>query len=102
MNQPYIVGWGHTPFGKLDNIDLVQLISDAALPAIASTNPATRTPRMLFIPCVSSKCRTVVSKPQTHRVRLAPNRDKTVSLPVAPYLPTSFGSSLSAIWAAAS
>jgi len=36
MNQPYIVGWGHTPFGKLDNIELEQLIRDAALPAIES------------------------------------------------------------------
>ena len=33
---PYIVGWGHTPFGKLDNTDLEQLIRDAALPAVAS------------------------------------------------------------------
>jgi acetyl-CoA C-acetyltransferase len=32
----YIVGWGHTPFGKLDNLDVEQLIRDAALPAIAS------------------------------------------------------------------
>jgi acetyl-CoA C-acetyltransferase len=32
----YIVGWGHTPFGKLDNVDIEQLIRDAALPAIAS------------------------------------------------------------------
>jgi acetyl-CoA C-acetyltransferase len=32
----YIVGWGHTLFGKLDNIDIEQLIRDAALPAIAS------------------------------------------------------------------
>jgi len=36
MKQPYIVGWGHTPFGKLDAIDLEQLIRDAALPAIES------------------------------------------------------------------
>ncbi len=36
MNMPYIVGWGHTPFGKLDNIELEQLIRDAALPAIES------------------------------------------------------------------
>lgn len=36
MHKPYIVGWGHTPFGKLDNLDLEQLIRDAALPAIAS------------------------------------------------------------------
>lgn len=36
MKQPYIVGWGHTPFGKLDNVDLEQLIREAALPAITS------------------------------------------------------------------
>jgi acetyl-CoA C-acetyltransferase len=32
----YIVGWGHTPFGKLDNLDIEQLIRDAALPAMES------------------------------------------------------------------
>ena len=36
MNTPHIIGWGHTPFGKLDNLDLEQLLRDAALPAIAS------------------------------------------------------------------
>jgi acetyl-CoA C-acetyltransferase len=36
MKQPYIVGWGHTPFGKLDNMEFDQLIREAALPAIAS------------------------------------------------------------------
>ncbi|MEZ5729761.1 MAG: acetyl-CoA acetyltransferase [Burkholderiaceae bacterium] len=36
MNMPYIVGWGHTPFGKLDNLELEELIRQAALPAIAS------------------------------------------------------------------
>jgi len=36
MLQPHIVGWGHTPFGKLDALDLEQLFRDAALPAIAS------------------------------------------------------------------
>ena len=36
MPTPHIVGWGHTPFGKLDNIDAEQLFRDAALPAIAS------------------------------------------------------------------
>jgi hypothetical protein len=36
MNTPHIIGWGHTPFGKLDNIDLEQLFRDAALPALAS------------------------------------------------------------------
>jgi acetyl-CoA C-acetyltransferase len=34
--QPYIVGWGHTPFGKHDGLSIEQLIRDAALPAIAS------------------------------------------------------------------
>lgn len=33
---PHLVGWGHTPFGKLDAQDLEQLLRDAALPAIAS------------------------------------------------------------------
>ena len=36
MSTPHIVGWGHTPFGKLDQIDAEQLFRDAALPAIAS------------------------------------------------------------------
>ena len=36
MSNAHIVGWGHTPFGKLDAIDLEQLIRDAALPAVAS------------------------------------------------------------------
>ena len=36
LNPPHIIGWGHTPFGKLDDLDLEQLIRDAALPAIAS------------------------------------------------------------------
>ena len=34
---PHMIGWGHTPFGKLDNTDLEQLIRDAALPAVASS-----------------------------------------------------------------
>ncbi len=37
MNEPHIIGWGHTPFGKLDSIDLEQLFRDAALPALASS-----------------------------------------------------------------
>jgi acetyl-CoA C-acetyltransferase len=36
MSSPHIVGWGHTPFGKLDTLDAEQLFRDAALPAIAS------------------------------------------------------------------
>ena len=40
MNTAHIVGWGHTPFGKLDTLDLEQLIRDAALPAIASAGLA--------------------------------------------------------------
>jgi len=35
-NTPMIVGWGHTPFGKLDNLDIEQLIAQAALGAIES------------------------------------------------------------------
>jgi acetyl-CoA C-acetyltransferase len=34
--DPLITGWGHTPFGKLDAVDLEQLIRDAALPALDS------------------------------------------------------------------
>ena len=40
MTTPYIVGWGHTPFGKHDALDLEQLFRDAALPAIASAGLA--------------------------------------------------------------
>lgn len=36
MQAPHIIGWGHTPFGKLDAIDTEQLFRDAALPALAS------------------------------------------------------------------
>lgn len=36
MSTQKIIGWGHTPFGKLDNTDLEQLIRDAALPALDS------------------------------------------------------------------
>ncbi len=36
MNSPHIIGWGHTPFGKHDNLDIEQLIRDAAIPAVAS------------------------------------------------------------------
>ncbi len=36
MHTAYIIGWGHTPFGKLDNVDIEQLFRDAALPALTS------------------------------------------------------------------
>ena len=36
MNDAFIIGWGHTPFGKFDQLDLEQLIRDAVLPALAS------------------------------------------------------------------
>jgi acetyl-CoA C-acetyltransferase len=36
MSNAYIVGWGHTPFGKLDKVDLEQLIRDAVQPALDS------------------------------------------------------------------
>uniref|UniRef100_UPI000D34B46C acetyl-CoA acetyltransferase n=1 Tax=unclassified Variovorax TaxID=663243 RepID=UPI000D34B46C len=35
-NPSYIVGWGHTPFGKLDAADSEQLIRDAVEPALRS------------------------------------------------------------------
>jgi len=36
MNNAYITGWGHTVFGKLDQVDLEQLIRDAVQPALES------------------------------------------------------------------
>ena len=39
-DNAYIVGWGHTPFGKLDNADLEQLIRDAVQPALDSAGVA--------------------------------------------------------------
>lgn len=37
MSAPCIIGWGHTPFGKLDAADSEQLIRDAVLPALESS-----------------------------------------------------------------
>lgn len=34
MSVPHIIGWGHTPFGKLDQADLEQLYRDAVNPAL--------------------------------------------------------------------
>lgn len=34
MSAPCIIGWGHTPFGKLDAADPEQLIRDAVQPAL--------------------------------------------------------------------
>ena len=34
MSQAHIVGWGHTQFGKLDGMDIEQMIRAAVLPAI--------------------------------------------------------------------
>lgn len=36
MQSAHIIGWGHTPFGKLDSASLEQLFRDAALPAMES------------------------------------------------------------------
>ena len=36
MSIPHIIGWCHTPFGKLDALDAEALFRDAALQAIAS------------------------------------------------------------------
>ena len=35
--QPCIVGWAHTPFGKLDALDTEALFAQVALPAISMT-----------------------------------------------------------------
>ena len=42
VNQPFIIGWGHTPFGKLDAVDLEQLFRDAAQPALRQRRPGAR------------------------------------------------------------
>lgn len=36
MKHSYIIGWGHTPFGKLDAVDSEQLVRSAVEPALAS------------------------------------------------------------------
>jgi acetyl-CoA C-acetyltransferase len=36
MSNAHIIGWGHTPFGKLDKLDLEQMIRDAVQPALDS------------------------------------------------------------------
>jgi acetyl-CoA C-acetyltransferase len=36
VSNSYIIGWGHTPFGKLDKLDLEQMIRDAVQPALDS------------------------------------------------------------------
>ncbi|WP_416559802.1 acetyl-CoA acetyltransferase [Limnohabitans sp. yimb22184] len=36
MSSSCIIGWGHTPFGKLDAVDAEQLIRDAVQPALVS------------------------------------------------------------------
>ena len=42
MSTPHIIGWGHTPFGKLDQADLEDLIRDASMAAMqqADVEPA--------------------------------------------------------------
>ena len=49
IQDPLITGWGHTPFGKLDAIDLEQLIRDAALPALDSAGLAPEDIDGLFV-----------------------------------------------------
>ena len=48
-HDPLITGWGHTPFGKLDAVDLEQLIRDAALPALDSAGLAPEEIDGLFV-----------------------------------------------------
>jgi len=38
MSVPHIVGWGHTRFGKFDQVNLEQLIRDAIDPALQRAN----------------------------------------------------------------
>ena len=40
MHTSHIIGWGHTPFGKLDAIDMEQLFRDAVEPALATAGLA--------------------------------------------------------------
>ncbi|WP_295853995.1 acetyl-CoA acetyltransferase [uncultured Xylophilus sp.] len=40
MSAAHIIGWGHTPFGKLDALDAEQLFRDAAQPALDSAGLA--------------------------------------------------------------
>lgn len=49
MTTAYITGWGHTPFGKLDNCDLEQLIRDAVQPALDSAGLEPRDIDGLFV-----------------------------------------------------
>jgi acetyl-CoA C-acetyltransferase len=37
MNNAFLTGWGHTPFGKLDAIELETLIRQAAVPAVEAS-----------------------------------------------------------------
>ena len=37
MDKPCIIGWGHTRFGKFQDIELEELIREAALPALESS-----------------------------------------------------------------
>ncbi|TVO66892.1 acetyl-CoA acetyltransferase [Denitromonas ohlonensis] len=40
MHPSYIIGWGHTPFGKHDNLDVEQMLRDAVEPALAAAGLA--------------------------------------------------------------
>ena len=34
MDRPYLIGWGHTPFGKFDSVDPERLVREAVEPAL--------------------------------------------------------------------
>ncbi|ACC74020.1 acetyl-CoA acetyltransferase [Paraburkholderia phymatum] len=49
MNAPHIIGWGHTVFGKHDQVELEQLIRDAALPALHSADVQSKDIDAIFV-----------------------------------------------------
>lgn len=49
MNQPCIIGWGHTPFGKLDAADPEQLVRDAVEPALQTAGLEARDIDGIFV-----------------------------------------------------
>ncbi|MEN9316707.1 MAG: hypothetical protein RIS35_3100 [Pseudomonadota bacterium] len=49
MNDAKIIGWGHTPFGKLDAVDPEQLIREAVAPALANSGLEARDIDAVFV-----------------------------------------------------
>ena len=49
MNPSYIIGWGHTPFGKLDAVDPEQLVREAIEPALQTAGLQARDIDGIFV-----------------------------------------------------